>query len=213
MNRLAHVAALVCLLLACDRLSLAQTIKSSYDRFKDETLVMTERLPLRSDCAQVRCDMVAAFVFKGQTPAPPDTIAFQFTFDSTSGDYAESRDLILIADDTRINFGRLLRSAEVKQLEIKLYEDVPARTITYVEETLTAKVPYDVLMKIAGAKEVQMKIGENVFPPLSDAALKAIDELASKIVPPPKPAANTPKPSQTAKPTQPARRPQRKGQE
>jgi hypothetical protein len=211
MRYLVRASLLAVALSAASTVSVAQSFNKSYDKFKDETVVLTEPMKVDKGCTRTRCDLIVAYTYKGQSPAPPEMIAFQFTFDSTTGDYQESRDLIVLADGARINLGETQRNAEVKQMTIKLYESVPGSTITFLRETLTAQVPYEALMRIAGAKQVEMKIGEMVLPPLSEENLKRIREIAASIIPPPKPELPKPAPKAASPQTSnPPRRPTRR---
>src|ERR1700750_11077 len=118
MNNLARAAILLSLLIACADSSHAQKLTTSYDKFKDQTLVYTQNIHLANcENSPLHADMLAILIFKGQETSTLKKIVLQFILDSKTGGHGGERDIIILADGARMLFDDVAWEADIKHYQ------------------------------------------------------------------------------------------------
>jgi hypothetical protein len=157
-------------------------IETKYDRFRNQTTVRLEPYYVQGTAPKLDplagIEISAGFVYEGQTLTKhPDEVLFGIV--STSADgfrYDQDRGLIALVDGERVDLGQMDRvDASYKKKGIV----IPDR---YYVEVLAISMKYDVFLKIANAKVVEMQAGRREFK-LRDEHLEALRDLASRMVP------------------------------
>jgi len=144
-------------------------IESNYDRFEDETHVRLEsKRVLGGFMEDVK--MGASFFYKGQKLSTPEYFIFLFVSDTKGWRFLSEtqRELIALADGERLPLGTLDRDSKV-------------RSGGWVSEIMVKEVPYETFLKIATAKEVEMKLGKYEFK-LKEEHLEALRDLVSRTI-------------------------------
>ena len=157
-------------------------IETKYDKFKDQTTVRLNPYYVQGTAPKLDptagIEITASFVYAGQKlNAPPDIVSFGIV--SASADafkYEQDRGLIALVDGERIDLGQMER----EDASYKKYPYVISNR--YYVETLSAPIKYELFLKIANAKIVEMQIGKKEFK-LKDEHLEALRDLASRMIP------------------------------
>jgi len=148
-------------------------ISSSYDKFKDQTIVRVGPYVLTGTMDYVMTSsqffMMGAFTFEGQkldNPVGNATIAFLSK--SKDWKFLKDRSLYALADGERLDLGTAEHDSDVR--------------LGGLSESLAVSVPYDTFVKIANGTNVEMKLGTKEFK-LKDEHLEGFRDLASRMVP------------------------------
>ena len=148
--------------------AVAQHLKIDYDRFKDETSVMTEITGAEDIMGRPLDNLPAPVGFQfmighqGKAPIKPKVVVILYTHPQMSM-WRSNSELNLICDGERLNLG----SMKVQSTGLGL--------TNYM--LLSLVVPYETYKKIALSKVVEVRIGNAKEFTLSDKSLKKIREL------------------------------------
>lgn len=139
-----------------------------YDRFKDVTVVSVAPVfVINPNPTGLQFGLMSGY--KGSTPITPKTVIGVFMSASPSEyeKYKISRGVIFLADGERLNSGTATHALDY-------------RNGFYIEAMLV-DIPFEVLQKINGAKNVEVQIGSTEFvvsPVLQDAMREFVRKLA-----------------------------------
>jgi hypothetical protein len=162
-------------------------IVTTYDKTKDETLVLIQLMPIKSvedphdildhDAQHPRdwswLALTMFFSYPGQTVVAPKAVSIGFLYEALEPKKYEGHTLNVKIDGERVTLG------EMQVLDTKL---VKRQFEQYTRRSLELVVPYDLLLRLANAKKVKMTLGRFDFD-LSKDHLEAIRDLASRSVP------------------------------
>jgi hypothetical protein len=146
------------------------TIKTHYDRFKDQTLIDTDYDPYPRTFPSMH--IRAFFGFTGRTlTTTPETVFFEIMSASDEAKFAgEPPDLTALVDGQRMPLGKMYRSNFEVSEAGAVYE--------YLVTTL--KTPD--FFKLVNARSLEMQVGFDEFK-FTDDQLEALRDLASRMAP------------------------------
>jgi hypothetical protein len=164
-------------------------IVSSFDRDKNETVVLIQLMPIRdvedprpitedtpaNPRQQDRLGMTLFFAYPGQTLVTPKYVSIGFLYLALDPERYENHQLKAKIDGTWTELGKMdvLRTQEV------IVRNAYKR---YTRRALEMSIPYEQLLQLANARKVKMKLGGVEFDLAKD-HLEAIRDLASRTVP------------------------------
>jgi hypothetical protein len=133
----------------------AQNIKSTYDKFKDQTTVFTDGSRVRaSKTSRIKTALGLRFFGYFRHPAQAlkqnnDTFVLRFEYTGREWGFLKNNGLILILDGKeRIDLGKPLHNGELA-----------AGRYAGVNETMIYPISREELTKLASAEQVEMQLG------------------------------------------------------
>jgi hypothetical protein len=146
------------------------TIKTHYDRFKDQTLIDTDYDPYPHTFPSMH--IRAFFGFNGRTlTTTPDTLFFEIMSASDEAKFAgEPPQLTALVDGQRMSLGNMYRSNFEVSEAGAVYE--------YLVTTLKTQD----FFKLVNSRSVEMQVGIDEFK-LTENQLEALRDLASRMAP------------------------------
>ncbi|MDQ3819832.1 MAG: hypothetical protein M3362_19455 [Acidobacteriota bacterium] len=145
----------------------ADKIETTFDQAKNITTVRLGRMRVL-DTANF-LELTLFYTYPGQTPATPKNVALGIMARTPDGHFSNKRELVVKADKYILKFGQM-----------ELLQNIPFGGGS--TQVLATTVPYDVFLRIANAKNIEMKLGDVEFL-IKDDQLEAIRDLASRTAP------------------------------
>ena len=150
------------------------TVHKAYDRFEDRTRYWTSPVAISYEYEHALW-VSGYFYYRGQGAGKPIENIGLFSFSKSRGwQYLENGALTAIVDGERLPLGQPIRKDSEIPHFTSQYDDVR------VGETLTFRIRYSTLLKIANAKRVEMRLGRTEFY-LSAATLVDLQSLLAKV--------------------------------
>jgi len=163
-------------------------IVSTYDKAKDQTLVLIQLMPVKSveePRTGIDPDPIGKtpeslgisfyFTYPGQTLVTPRFVGFGVLYEALDPQKYESHLLSTKIDGQRVDFGKMVMQHEKMVHYRGTYKP-------YTNRILELNISYENFLRLANAKKVKMKLGDYDFD-LSKDQLEAIRDLASRTVP------------------------------
>jgi hypothetical protein len=164
-------------------------IVSTYDKAKDQTLVLIQLMdvkdvedprPVTEDSfdkprSHDRLGFTMFFAYPGETLATPRYVSIGFSYMALDPQRYKDHVLTAKIDGERITLGKM---------EVLRTQEVIVRTAykRYTRRALELVIPYEQFLRLANARKVKMKLGDQEFD-LSKDHLEAVRDLASRTVP------------------------------
>jgi hypothetical protein len=141
-----------------------------YDKSRDQTLVSLEPLPV-NDNWSTDLTIGASFASPGAAVVRPSTVLLTIRSRSAEGRFVQEQDLRFVADDQRVELGKMRREGATSTEEAML-----------VLERLETEVPVETFQRIAAASSLEMRVAQ-VDTRVGPLALDGLRDLASRIPP------------------------------
>lgn len=158
-------------------------IKTEYDQTKDETMVFTTlftvQKPIYSDKFSRGIRMSTYFIYPGRSFQTPRVIYLGFQVaryvHTYNEQYEDNFNLSFETDGTNIDLGamKVLQSSKDRK---------PSGDRLFIYTVTETSLPYEEFLKLANARNVKMKVGNDKFE-LQNEALEVIRDFATHTVP------------------------------